>query len=138
MFFRLSVDTWSIGCIFGELIRGRVLFPGTDHIDQWSKIVDQLGTPGADFLQRLQPTVRAYVENRPFQQGYQFDSLFPNQLFPQDIPNGRLTGTQNKTSSRRPNRVLFLFDTTNIAFFFIQFTFCTKICLFGFFLFEIH
>lgn len=92
--FRLSVDTWSIGCIFGELIRGRVLFPGTDHIDQWTKIVDQLGTPQRDFLQRLQPTVRAYVENRPVSRGYDFDNLFPGQLFPQDTPNGRLTGTR--------------------------------------------
>jgi c-Jun N-terminal kinase len=30
------VDVWSIGCIFAELIKGRVLFPGTDHIDQVS------------------------------------------------------------------------------------------------------
>lgn len=26
------VDMWSVGCIFGELIRGTVLFPGTDRI----------------------------------------------------------------------------------------------------------
>jgi hypothetical protein len=23
----------------GEMIRGGVLFPGTDHIDQWNKII---------------------------------------------------------------------------------------------------
>ncbi len=26
------VDMWSVGCIFGEVIRGTVLFPGTDRI----------------------------------------------------------------------------------------------------------
>lgn len=26
------VDMWSVGCIFGEVIRGSVLFPGTDRI----------------------------------------------------------------------------------------------------------
>ena len=41
------VDIWSVGCIFGEMIRGHVLFPGTDHIDQWNKITEQLGTPSS-------------------------------------------------------------------------------------------
>lgn len=34
-----NVDIWSVGCIMGEMIRGAVLFPGTDHIDQWNKII---------------------------------------------------------------------------------------------------
>lgn len=25
----------------GEMIRGGVLFPGTDHIDQWNKIIGE-------------------------------------------------------------------------------------------------
>ena len=81
MGYKENVDVWSIGCIFGELIRGRVLFPGGDHIDQWTRIIgniimefrkilrgiisEQLGTPDRSFLERLQPTVRNYVENRP-------------------------------------------------------------------------
>lgn len=89
----VSVDIWSIGCIFGELIRGRVLFPGSDHIDQWTKIVEQLGTPTRPFLQRLQPTVRNYVENRPRYTGYPFETLFADMQFPPDTDNGRLTGT---------------------------------------------
>ena len=32
-------------------------------------------------MQRLQPTVRTYVENRPKYQGHAFESLFPNDLF---------------------------------------------------------
>ena len=31
-----------MGCIMGEMIRGGVLFPGTDHIDQWNKIIEQV------------------------------------------------------------------------------------------------
>ncbi|CAG0884161.1 unnamed protein product [Darwinula stevensoni] len=79
-----NVDIWSVGCIMGEMIRGAVLFPGTDHIDQWNKIIEQLGTPSRDFMQRLQPTVRNYVENRPRYRGYSFERLFPNELFPPD------------------------------------------------------
>jgi len=47
MGYQEVVDIWSVGCIFGEMIRGHVLFPGTDHIDQWNKITEQLGTPSA-------------------------------------------------------------------------------------------
>lgn len=79
-----NVDLWSVGCIMGEMIRGTVLFPGTDHIDQWNKIIEQLGTPSPEFMQRLQPTVRSYVENRPRYDGYKFERLFPDMLFPTD------------------------------------------------------
>ena len=49
MGYKENVDIWSVGCIMGEMIRGGVLFPGTDHIDQWNKIIGELpngGTPG--------------------------------------------------------------------------------------------
>ena len=35
-------------------------------------------------MQRLQPTVRNYVENRPKYPGYSFEKLFPDVLFPAD------------------------------------------------------
>lgn len=47
-------------------------------------IIEQLGTPSGDFMKRLQPTVRNYVENRPRYPGYAFDRLFPDVLFPSD------------------------------------------------------
>ena len=39
MGYKENVDIWSVGSIMGEMIRGGVLFPGTDHIDQWNKII---------------------------------------------------------------------------------------------------
>ena len=51
-------------------------------IDQWNKIIEQLGTPSPDFMKCLQPTVRNYVENRQRHAGYSFDKLFPDMLFP--------------------------------------------------------
>ncbi|KPJ12839.1 Stress-activated protein kinase JNK [Papilio machaon] len=90
-----NVDIWSVGCIMGEMIRGGVLFPGTDHIDQWNKIIEQLGTPSAAFMARLQPTVRNYVENRPRYAGYSFERLFPDILFPSDSnEHNRLKASQ--------------------------------------------
>jgi hypothetical protein len=46
-------------------------------IDQWNKIIEQLRTTSREFLSRLQPTVRNYVENRPRYSGYLLDKLFP-------------------------------------------------------------
>ncbi|GFS28441.1 stress-activated protein kinase JNK [Nephila pilipes] len=77
------------------MIRGGVLFPGTDHIDQWNKIIEQLGTPSQEFMKRLQPTVRNYVENRPKYTGYVFEKLFPDVLFPADSSeHSRLKASQ--------------------------------------------
>ncbi|EFO88475.1 hypothetical protein GCK72_013798 [Caenorhabditis remanei] len=94
MGYKENVDVWSIGCIFGELIRGRVLFPGGDHIDQWTRIIEQLGTPDRSFLERLQPTVRNYVENRPRYQPTPFEVLFSDNMFPMTADSSRLTGAQ--------------------------------------------
>jgi c-Jun N-terminal kinase len=86
-----NVDVWSIGCIFAELIKGRVLFPGTDHIDQWTKIVEIVGTPDAEFTSRLQTTVRTYVENRPRHAPKRWDVLFPDSNFPPQPDEPRLS-----------------------------------------------
>lgn len=46
-------------------------------------------------MTRLQPTVRNYVENRPRYQGYPFDRLFPDVLFPSDSnEHNRLRASQ--------------------------------------------
>jgi len=62
---------------------------------------EQLGTPNQDFMRRLQPTVRNYVENRPRYAGYSFERLFPDVLFPaESTDSNRLRGeSQNKLLS---------------------------------------
>ncbi|XP_048110765.1 mitogen-activated protein kinase 14B isoform X3 [Alosa alosa] len=39
MHYNMTVDIWSVGCIMAELLTGRTLFPGTDHIDQLKLIM---------------------------------------------------------------------------------------------------
>lgn len=59
----------------------------------FSGFPEQLGTPAQEFMQRLQPTVRNYVENRPRYPGYPFERLFPDILFPSDSSeHNRLKG----------------------------------------------
>ena len=54
---------------------------------------EQLGTPSLEFMQRLQLTVRNYVEHRPRCAGYSFDRLFPDVLFPSEsADHNRLKG----------------------------------------------
>ena len=45
-----SVDMWSAGCIFGELLLGKVLFPGKSSLNQMELIVQLLGRPTQDEL----------------------------------------------------------------------------------------
>uniref|UniRef100_A0A8D8X6J4 Stress-activated protein kinase JNK n=1 Tax=Cacopsylla melanoneura TaxID=428564 RepID=A0A8D8X6J4_9HEMI len=84
MGYKENVDIWSVGCIMGEIIRGGILFPGTDHIDQWTKITEQLGTPSDEFLSKLQPTIQDYIKKKPRYPGYSYEQLFPDTLFPAD------------------------------------------------------
>ncbi|CAB1314554.1 unnamed protein product, partial [Coregonus sp. 'balchen'] len=42
-------DIWSVGCIMAELLTGRTLFPGTDHINQLQQIMRLTGTPPASY-----------------------------------------------------------------------------------------
>uniref|UniRef100_A0A0M3IEM6 Protein kinase domain-containing protein n=1 Tax=Ascaris lumbricoides TaxID=6252 RepID=A0A0M3IEM6_ASCLU len=47
-FYSPLVDVWSGGCVYGELLRGGVLFPGRDAKHQLKLIVDTLGIPSDD------------------------------------------------------------------------------------------
>ncbi|KAF0710143.1 Aste57867_5594 [Aphanomyces stellatus] len=40
-----AVDMWSIGCIFAELLNRKPLFPGTDFIDQLTRVFSLLPVP---------------------------------------------------------------------------------------------
>uniref|UniRef100_A0A8C3UL10 Stress-activated protein kinase JNK n=1 Tax=Catharus ustulatus TaxID=91951 RepID=A0A8C3UL10_CATUS len=94
MGYKENVDLWSVGCIMGEMVCHKILFPGRDYIDQWNKVIEQLGTPCPEFMKKLQPTVRTYVENRPKYAGYSFEKLFPDVLFPADSEHNKLKASQ--------------------------------------------
>jgi len=43
--YSTSVDIWSMGCIFAEMVNSAPLFPGSNDDDQLMKIFEILGTP---------------------------------------------------------------------------------------------
>ncbi|KAI8972017.1 kinase-like domain-containing protein [Mycotypha africana] len=47
-----SIDMWSTGCILAELYTGHPLFPGEDESDQLACIMQLLGIPDREYLER--------------------------------------------------------------------------------------
>ncbi|CAG2163465.1 unnamed protein product [Oppiella nova] len=43
--YSYPIDIWSVGCIYGELLTMKPLFPGKSEIDQLNAIFKDLGTP---------------------------------------------------------------------------------------------
>ena len=99
------VDVWSIGCIFAELITGRVLFPGSDPIDQWTKIIEIVGTPNSEFCKRLEPQAKNYVEYLPHYYPRPWKTVFPSHIFP-PVVDSRLTGKKNFFHYKTVNALL--------------------------------
>lgn len=81
MEYDTKVDIWAIGCIMAELITGRVLFPGTDHVDQWNKIVETLGTPTPELIAKAPSSERRYIETLPVHPRPTIEQLFPDESF---------------------------------------------------------
>ena len=48
-----TIDVWSIGCIFAEILTGKPLFAGRNVVHQLELITDLLGTPSADEIAKV-------------------------------------------------------------------------------------
>ena len=46
--YKKSVDIWSVGCVFAEMLARRALFPGENSLDQVTRIMKVLGTFSED------------------------------------------------------------------------------------------
>mmetsp|Transcript_19953 Transcript_19953/g.43666 ORF Transcript_19953/g.43666 Transcript_19953/m.43666 type:complete len:378 (-) Transcript_19953:354-1487(-) len=46
--YTASIDVWSVGCIFAELLGRKPLFPGKDYIHQLKLIIQVLGSPAEE------------------------------------------------------------------------------------------
>ncbi|KAG1461547.1 hypothetical protein G6F55_003504 [Rhizopus delemar] len=50
--YGLPIDMWSTGCILAELYTGRPLFPGENELDQLACIMQLLGVPSKQYLDK--------------------------------------------------------------------------------------
>uniref|UniRef100_A0AAX7TNN3 mitogen-activated protein kinase n=1 Tax=Astatotilapia calliptera TaxID=8154 RepID=A0AAX7TNN3_ASTCA len=53
MHYTQTVDIWSVGCIMAEMLQGKPLFKGSDHLDQLTEIMKLIGTPSQEFISKL-------------------------------------------------------------------------------------
>ncbi|CAM6024276.1 unnamed protein product [Sphagnum compactum] len=72
--YTFGVDIWSSGCILGELLNGKPIFPGTSTMNQIEKILEVIGRPAPEDIAALEsPFAATMLENlaattRPFLQ----------------------------------------------------------------------
>ncbi|KAM6896391.1 mitogen-activated protein kinase 11 isoform 1-T1 [Lycodopsis pacificus] len=77
MHYNQNVDIWSVGCIMGELLKGKVLFPGTDYIDQLKRIMEVVGTPTPDLLKKIcSEHAQKYIQSLPFMPQQDLEKIF--------------------------------------------------------------
>eukprot|EP00922_Rhytidocystis_sp_ex-Travisia-forbesii_P014829 GHVS01022180.1.p1 GENE.GHVS01022180.1~~GHVS01022180.1.p1 ORF type:complete len:475 (+),score=44.78 GHVS01022180.1:595-2019(+) len=99
-----GVDMWSLGCILGELISGRPIFPGTSTMNQLERIQALTGRPTADDLRAINcPYANMMMESLPGFKPRSMKDLFPNapsqaidmlRLLLQFNPNKRLSADE--------------------------------------------
>jgi serine/threonine protein kinase len=74
--YNTSVDIWSIGCIFVELLNGRPMFPGNSENDQLIKIFRAIGTPSEENMPGC-TSLPEWNPNLEFFPGQDMQSLVP-------------------------------------------------------------
>ncbi|PPD91201.1 hypothetical protein GOBAR_DD11863 [Gossypium barbadense] len=73
-----SIDVWSVGCIFAEILGRKPIFPGTECLNQLKLIINVLGSQQeADFQFIDNPKARRYIKSLPYSRGTHFSLLYP-------------------------------------------------------------
>jgi len=74
-----GVDTWSVGCILGELLGGKPMFPGTSTMNQLDRIIEAVGRPTKDDIEAINsPFAATMLDSLPETEARSFMSMFPN------------------------------------------------------------
>ncbi|XP_054455189.1 serine/threonine-protein kinase NLK-like, partial [Anoplopoma fimbria] len=63
-----SIDIWSVGCIFAELLGRRILFQAQSPIQQLDLITDLLGTPSMEAMRTACEGARSHILRGPHKQ----------------------------------------------------------------------
>eukprot|EP00079_Xenopus_tropicalis_P029025 XP_012824095.1 PREDICTED: MAPK/MAK/MRK overlapping kinase isoform X3 [Xenopus tropicalis] len=63
-YYTYKMDIWSAGCVFFEIASLHPLFPGSNELDQISKIHDVIGTPDQALLQKFKQILERPAQHR--------------------------------------------------------------------------
>ena len=81
--YTTSVDIWSAGCVFSEMLVGQPLFTGKSAINQLAEIIKVCGTPTPQELRGMNPNYPEY-EFTPKVIAYPWDKVSDGQT-PRDV-----------------------------------------------------
>jgi p38 MAP kinase len=103
--YDVEVDIWSAGCIFAEMLEGKPLFPGKDHVNQFSIITELLGTPPDDVINTIASENVSYFHLNPTL--LQFLTLcVPQTLrFVKSLPKRERQPLKNKFKNADPSAI---------------------------------
>ncbi|CAK9020159.1 Extracellular signal-regulated kinase 2 (ERK2) (Defective in aggregation protein C) (MAP kinase 2), partial [Durusdinium trenchii] len=109
-----GVDLWSVGCILGELLSGKPIFPGTSTMNQLDRIMEVTGRPSSEDVDAIKsPFAATMLESLPMSRPRPLSEMFPSasvealdllRLCLQFNPNKRITA---KDALRHPYVVQF-------------------------------
>jgi serine/threonine protein kinase len=76
--YTTSVDMWSVGCIFAEMLQRKPFLPGTDTKNQIELICEYLGTPDLENMKHIPSESIKLIKNLPKNKknGKDFNKLF--------------------------------------------------------------
>jgi mitogen-activated protein kinase 15 len=74
-----GVDVWSVGCIIGELLIGKPIFPGTSTMNQIDKVIQMVGYPSQEDIDAIDsPFAGTMLESLPKDKHPKaFENFFP-------------------------------------------------------------
>ena len=63
--YSTSVDIWSVGCIFAEMLQRKPFFPGTDTKNQIELICEYMGIPDVENIKHIPEDSKKLIKNLP-------------------------------------------------------------------------
>lgn len=73
-----SIDVWSVGCIFAEILGRKPIFPGSECLNQLKLIINVLGSQQEADLQFIDnPKARRFINSLPYSRGIRLSHLYP-------------------------------------------------------------
>ena len=76
--YNSQADMWSVGCIFGELLSGSPLFPGSSTLSQLNKILEITGKPNKEDILSIQSEMaQNMLENIAVNKQKSLKTIFP-------------------------------------------------------------